>query len=311
MTCKSCDGPNPTAIAPGEAADNHVGLTPTCRWCGKAISHMEARFCGECDRPRHLQGYLIAAASFIGTTLFLPSVLILVTYLLNSEQQRIANRQKLADAYVAFGTTMTDYRRAAATFDLLAKSANERIKLAEVKKALLDFDAAFNAIGAKLGPFQESAQRSDEYGAASILKNLLPGNSSTTVSKVTKEIATTWNHCFVAPYYGSSAVPAEKSYWRKMNNLLRRCTAESCPRAVAERISEILSDIWTGTCVCGKPEQHRPLNWVYTTIQSLLEERDIAEIAKPPGKPIVSKPNPDLLAPDNLYCISQLSTSQP
>lgn len=283
-----------------------------CRWCGKPLTNSRAWLCGECNKPRRLPGYVVAVFSFIATTLLLPLILVLATYSLNSEQQRIASRQKLADAYVAFGTTMTDYRRAAATFDLLTKSSNKgNVSLSEVKKALLDFDAAFNAIGAKLGPFEEAARRSHENGTAGTFWSWLLGDKTTIKSKAVSEISLTWNSCFVAPYYGTSAVPLNKTYWRKMNELLRLCTVDSCPKLVTEKIADVLSDIWTGTCVCGQPEQHRPLNWLYPVIQSLMEEREVSEITRPPGETLVAKPNSDLLATNNAYCKSQPQTRSP
>jgi hypothetical protein len=237
------------------------------------------------------------------TTLLLPLILVIATYSLNSEQQRIANRQKLADAYVAFGSTLTDYRKAAATIDTLTKTANNgTISLSELKKAVLDFDAAFNAIGAKLGPFEEAARRHEDNTNGTW--NWLLGTGSQTPPGATREISRTWNSCFVAPYYGTSAVPSDKTYWFKINNALSSCSADTCPQTSAVQISAIQSDIWSGTCVCGRPEQQRPLNWLYPVIQSLMEERDISEMARPPGETLVTKPNPDLLAPNNDYCKS-------
>jgi hypothetical protein len=251
-------------------------------------------------------GYLATGVSFTATTLLLPLFLVYATFSLNAEQQRIANRQKLADAYVAFGSTMTDFRRAAATFDVLKKTAfNDKINLADVKKAVLDFDAAFNSIGAKLGPFQEAARRNRESKIAAF-RTAGRSNANTTT-----DIALTWNSCFVAPYYGTSAVPYEKNYWFKIHNALALCSADTCPRLVAERISDIISDIWAGTCVCEQPQRQRSMNWLYPVIQSLMEELDVSEIAKPPGEVLITKSNPDLSPANDPYCKSNTPISSP
>lgn len=311
------DKPATSAVAQTSAANaantrSATTTNVTCRWCGKPVTNLQAWLCGECDKPRRLRGYAVAIASFAATTLLLPLILIGVTYWLNSEQQRIANRQKLADAYVAFGTAMTDYRRAAATFDLLTKGSSKgTVSLSEVKKALLDLDAAFNAIGAKLGPFEEAARRSPENGIVATSWNWIWTDKTAIKSKAADEISLTWNNCFVAPYYGTSAVPTDKTYWYKMHNTLRLCTADRCPRSVTERVANVLSDIFTGTCVCGQPEQHRPLVWLYPAIQSLMQEREVSEISKPPGETLVAKPNLDLLATNNAFCKSQPQTRSP
>jgi hypothetical protein len=262
--------------------------------------------CGECGRPKKGWGYIVAVVSFIATTLLLPILIVYATWWLNDEQQRIANRQKLADAYVAFGSTMTEFRRAAATFDVLKSiTANDRIDLADVKKAMLDFDAAFNAIGAKLGPFQEAAFRGNQSSLAAYL------SAHPRSATVANEIALTWNSCFVAPYYGTSAVPYEKTYWFKIHDLLKACSGKTCPRQVAKRISDVIGEIWSGTCVCERPQRQRPMNWLYPVIQGLMQETDVSGIATPPGEVLATKSNSDLSTANNPYCKATNQTTSP
>jgi hypothetical protein len=308
MSCDSSSGAThiptmPMGTLAQTAGESGVSLTEKpshgCRWCGKPIADLRAWMCAECSRPTRFPGYLVTGGAFVATTLLLPFILAYATYLLSTEQQQIASRQKLAEAYVAFGTTMTEFRRAAATFDVLTKVASDgKIDLPEVKKAILDFDAAFNAIGAKLGPFQEAARRSHDN------RTWLLSYRAPSTPNAINEISSTWNNCFVAPYYGTSAVPYEKTYWFRIHNSLRSCTAATCPQTVAERITTVVYDIWSGTCVCERPERQRPMSWLYPAMQSLMEGSEISAVATPPGEMILAKPNPDLIAPNNAYCKS-------
>jgi hypothetical protein len=53
------------------------------------------------------------------------------------------------------------------------------------------------------------------------------------------------------------------------------------------------------------------MNWLYPVIQSLMEELDVSEIAKPPGEVLITKSNPDLSPANDPYCKSNTPISSP
>jgi hypothetical protein len=282
------------------APSNATG--PPCRWCGKPIANARAWLCGECNRPARCPGYITTGISIAITSLLLPVVLAIFTFQLGANQQTIASRQKLADAYVAFGTTMTDYRRAAATLDVLSSVApRDAISFPDLRKSILDYDAAFNAIGAKLGPFQEAARRSSNVGGEAGTWAWLSLSGAGPSEAAIDEISTTWNNCFVEPYYGGTAsVPYEKSYWYKIQEQLKLCSSETCPHKVAADISSIMFDAYSGTCICDRPVKQRPMHWLYPTMQNIIEGRNISYPSH--ADAVLAKPNPDLANGNNEFC---------
>jgi hypothetical protein len=267
-----------------------------CRWCGKPIVSPRAWLCGECNKPARAPAYVLAAIQ----GLLLPLILAFATFWLSSGQQQIAlniaNRQKLADAYVGFGATMTDYRRAVATIQVFATDdSNDTVSFPELRKAVLDYDAAFNAIGAKLGPFEEAARRiHNEAMTKSWIADPLQWFSGKGQPRTTIEISKTWNSCFVAPYYGTSAVPREKTYWYKILQTFKSCTLETCKRTVAVQISDILEDVFSGSCVCENPAKQRSLVWFYPEIEAVTEGGFPVPDATAPGDPLIRPSNEDL-----------------
>jgi hypothetical protein len=283
-------------VQDGSGTNDNAGEGKACRWCGKPLVSPTAWLCAECKKPAKAPGYMAAAAA----ALLLPLFLALATFWLSSTQQQtaldIANRQKLADAYVAFGATMTELRRADATIQMFAtRSSTEAISYDELRKAVLNYDAAFNAIGAKLGPFEEEARRiHDQSSAWPWFTNPLRWFSDSGPSRPASQISLTWNRCFVAPYYGTSAVPTEKTYWFKVVQALNSCSGASCQRSVAVQIADILEDVFSGSCVCEKPEIERPLTWFYPEIQSIMEGGTTLPDVKVPGTALLRPPNKDV-----------------
>ena len=256
---------------------------PTCRWCGKPLD-LQAWMCGECDKPARWQGYAVASAAFMGASLLLPLMLIVATYSLNREQQNIANRQKLAEAYVAFSATMTEFRKAGATLDVLKTVADSgNAALPEVKKAVVELDAAINAIGGKLGPFEEAARRP-------------PINKASPAA----ELSDTWTNCFVWPYYGSDGVPQKNTYWVKIQTALKSCTDNKCPSKAISQITSLIHEIWSGTCLCHRPEPQRSMNWFYPVLQGMMGGRDNSQPILPSQG--LAPPNPDLDPAKNAVC---------
>jgi hypothetical protein len=228
-------------------------------------------------------------------------MLAIFTVRLGDSQQIVASRQKLADAYVAFGATMTDYRRAAAAIDVLSSAGpQDAVSYPEIRKAVIDYDAAFNAIGAKLGPFEEAARRSSSVGQTGVWA-WIAGTEAHRPEAAIDEISPTWNNCFVEPYYGgTAAVPNEKSYWYKIQQQLRPCGSDTCPRNVAVGIRDIMEDIYSGTCLCERPVKQRPMGWLYPVMQDIIEGRNIAYPSR--KDPILRAPNPDLASANNEHC---------
>jgi hypothetical protein len=113
-------------------------------------------------------------------------------------------------------------------------------------------------------------------------------------SRPASQISLTWNRCFVAPYYGTTAVPAEKSYWHKIIQTLNSCSATTCQRSVAVQLASILEDVFSGSCVCEAPEIQRPLTWFYPEIQSIMEGGTAVPDVKLPGNALQNPPNKDV-----------------
>jgi len=265
-----------------------------CAWCGKQIENLSAFNCAECGNPLRPLGYIVAGLGFAVKSLLLPLVLGFATYLFSVRQQEtsllIANQQKLADAFISMGATENALRKTTATIELMTHiSTNETIPEKDLKTAILDYDAAFNLLGTKLAPFEEAARQTGYYTR----------QPTGPVSQLTQ----TWHRCFIDAYHaGTVAVPVDAGYWYRIEKQMENCSSDQCPRSVAEKISQVTWDIFSGTCLCGQPELRRPLTWFYEETQSIMAERDLhREVALEGGRNL-SPINHSLLAPRNPYC---------
>src|SRR5262249_26600033 len=157
-------------------------------WCGKQIENFSAFNCAECGNPVRPLGYIVSGFGFTVKSLLLPLVLGFATYLFTVRQQEtsllIANQQKLADAFISMGDTENALRKATATIELMTHtSANETIPKKDLKTVILDYDAAFNLLGTKLAPFEETARQTGYYARQPT------GPAS--------QLAETWQRCFI------------------------------------------------------------------------------------------------------------------
>lgn len=269
----------------------HLAL---CRWCGKRMSSDHSLLCSNCGKPSRLFGYIVVCFSFVLANLLLPLIIGVATFFWSTQQEKsssdIANRRKLAEAYVDYGNSQTDLRRAIATIELLDRAGSDNnISAPDLRKAVLDYDAAFNALGIKLAPFEEVARRTEYYTRGN------PNGTSALVE--------TWHRCYIVPYHGAKrSLATEKAYWSQIKSYVRQCTADSCPRNVANHVSLILWNIFSGTCLCAKPETQRPLTWFYEELQSIMVEHDIHQDVAIPGGRNLAPANSDLLKGANPYC---------
>ncbi len=199
----------------------------------------------------------------------------------------IANEQKLASALISMGATENALRKATATIEILTHiSINETIPAKDLNTAILNYDFAFNLLGTKLAPFEEAAR---DYAR----------QPTGPLSQLTQ----TWHRCFIDPYHaGTVAEPLNAGYWYRIQKQMENCSSDQCPRSVAEKISEITWEIFSGTCLCGQPGLQRPITWFYEEEQSIMATRDLhRELALEGGRNL-SPINGSLLAPKNPYC---------
>jgi hypothetical protein len=232
---------------------------------------------------------LITASNFVATSLLMPLILAIAAYLIGEKQKEtalnLAEQEKLASAYIAFGDADNSVHKAMSAIDLMANANPEAISYPKLRDAVLAYDAALDSVGPRLAPFEEVASRQH-------------------AESLRKEISLTWRQCFVRPFYGAGGANQAKSYWRRIQDQLRTCTAKRCPRAAAEKISYISWESYSGTCVCGNPTTQRPLSWFYPRLQSVMLRHPLKKelFEKGPDRPHLAPVNPDLVASGTLAC---------
>ncbi len=215
-----------------------------CSWCGSPLKNRSAAFCAECKAPQTALAYLLYVVNFIGTTLAIPLAIAAVTFILTSGQQRasetVASRQKLAEALGEVGKVQADYHLATTQITFMAFAKEDTISAKEFKDALTRIDLSISSFGAKLGPFEEFARRTNYYG------EIPPGEPS--------PLQRVWDECFVKRYW--------PGYLTSIKHILSTCDeVKGCPRSAAEEVVKIFDEFYKGLCFEHKPADAIPLKW--------------------------------------------------
>lgn len=217
------------------------GPKDRCKWCGASLKSSTAIFCSECKAPQTVFGHLLYAADFVGKNLAIPLAIGLVTFLLTAQQQEsaliVSSRQRLAEGLGEVGKVQADNRLAYSQIDFMAVAKDDTVPAKELKDAVLKLDLAIASFGAKLGPFEEFARRTNYYGPI--------GPSQPT------RLQMVWDRCFVQPYWGDDKTPG---YLSQIKDSISKCGEAMCPKSVAQELKKIYDKFYLGLCYPGDPE---------------------------------------------------------
>ncbi len=245
------DGPGP------------LGLS--CPWCGSDKSH-PTPFCADCKAPTGRSGYLLFVLNFFAKNLLIPLAIVIVSLLLTNRQQtsdrEIADHRKLVDAYVAFSQAHSDFRIAASAISFMALNPGPTVKFGDLRDAVLRLDQAFDSIGAKLTPFEDSEKS-------------LPGFVSRFPGGKT-DLEQIWQECFILPYY---ADPKQgSSYFTEIGSQLRLCNGDTCPSDSARGIQRAIDKIESGGCFDGPLSgKAYKFTWFWGALERVLSKQPVQD----------------------------------
>lgn len=237
-----------------------------CHWCGGQLKAEKAVFCAECEAPQTAGGYFLYVTSFIGKNLAIPLAIGLVTLYVTDHQQQsaliVSNRQRLADALGEVGKVQADNRLAYSQIDFMAVAKNQTVPAKDLKEAVLKLDLAISSFGAKLGPFEEFARRTEFYGPL--------GPSEPT------PLQRAWDQCFVKPYWGSGQGPG---YLSQVKDNVSTCDEATCPKSAAQELKKIFDKFYLGLCDKGDPRASVSQVWFNRELRRIsIQQRNPGDI---------------------------------
>jgi len=196
--------------------------------------------------------------------LAIPLAIVLVTFLLTRQQSEssltVSSRQKLAEGLGEVGKVVADIRLAYSQINFMAATKDETVPVKELQDAVLKYDVAIDSFGAKLGPFDEFARRTNYYGP-------MARGEPTRLQKV-------WDQCFVKPYYGYDKTPG---YLSQIRDKMSACGKGTCPSAVAQELIQIYDKFYLGFCDKGDPNQSIPRVWFNKELKRISVQVDNPE----------------------------------
>jgi hypothetical protein len=219
-----------------------------CSWCATPLKGGKVTFCPVCQAPQTCFGYFLYGGNFLAKNLAIPLAIGLVTLILTERQQEsaliVSNRQRLAEALGDVGKVQADNRLAYSQIDFMTVAKGDAVPAKDLKEAVLKLDLAISSFGAKLGPFEEFARRTNFYGSLS------PSDPT--------PLQRAWDECFVKPYWGNNASPG---YLSQIKNSVSTCDETKCPKAAAQELKKILDNFYSGLCDQGVPVKSVPQVW--------------------------------------------------
>lgn len=242
-----------------------------CKWCGTALASDTAEFCATCQAPQTRRAKSLYALNFIAKTFAIPLTIGVVTLLLTHRQQEaaliVANRQKLAEALSDVGKVQADSHLAYTQIALMALPSGAKVPAKDLKDAVTRLDVAISSFGAKLGPFEEFARRTNYY-------NIKPNEAS--------PLQNAWDRCFVLPYWGDGKNPG---YLQAIEQSLTECDDAVCPRVVAQEVKRIHDEFYQGYCYEQKPVKQLPQIWFNRELRRIsIQERRVEDEIYDVGK---------------------------
>jgi hypothetical protein len=235
----------------------------SCPWCG-ADTPRPASFCGHCNAPIQRRGKLLFGLNYFAKNLLIPLVIGLASYSLSVRQQTsdraIADHKRLVDAYIAFGQAHSDFRIAASAIGFMALNPQPTVKFNDLKDAVLRMDQAFDSIGAKLTPFEDS-----EKGLPGFVSRFPDGKT---------DVEQIWQECFILPYYADPKNGS--SYFTAIGAQLRLCNGETCPSDTARGIQRIIDKIEAGRCFDGPlAGKDYKFTWFWGALERILSQQPV------------------------------------
>ncbi len=223
------------------------GSEKVCKWCGTQLATATAEYCAKCFAPQTGLAKILYIGNFVARNLAIPLAIGLVTLLITHRQQEsaliVSNRQKLAEALGEVGKLQADYRLADTQILLMASASGATVPAKDLKDAALRLDVAIASFGAKLGPFEEFARRTEYY-------KIEPNKPS--------PLQHAWDRCFVVPYWGDGKKPG---HLHAIMNNLAKCGDATCPKEAALELRRIFDEFYLGYCHEGQPVKQLPSVW--------------------------------------------------